>query len=95
MEALAAEVRGAGVDALWQALDAADGAAVSDMAARVVAYWGPPRLVVNSAGAGVWRFLEETPPEGILEMAENWKHTTDADAVTVTVGSAPSELAKV
>lgn len=69
LEALAAEVRGAGVDALWQALDAADGAAVSDMAARVVADWGPPRLVVNSAGAGVWRFLEETPPEGILEMA--------------------------
>ena len=30
--------------------------------------WSPPSLVVNSAGAGVWRFLEETTPDGIVEM---------------------------
>ncbi len=69
LEALAAEVNGSGGDATWRALDAADGTAVTEMADRVVADWGTPRLVVNSAGAGIWRFLEETSPDQILAMA--------------------------
>jgi len=38
------------------------------MAERVRAEWGAPSLVINSAGAGEWRFLEETSPEQIVEM---------------------------
>jgi uncharacterized protein len=68
LEELAAEIRAAGGEVLPQALDAADGAAVAAMAGRVADDWGPPSLVVNSAGAGVWRFLEETPPEQIVQM---------------------------
>ncbi len=51
-----------------EALDAADGPAVMAMAERVQTEWGVPSLIVNSAGAGVWRFLEETPVEDIVEM---------------------------
>ena len=51
-----------------EALDAADGGAVEAMAGRVRSQWGPPSLVVNSAGAGEWRFLEETAPDEIVEM---------------------------
>lgn len=57
---LAAAITGAGGEAMIEALDCADGAAVSAMADRVRSKWGAPSLVINSAGAGVWRFLEET-----------------------------------
>jgi uncharacterized protein len=50
----------AGGRALVEPLDAADGAAVDAMAARVVDAAGVPDAVVNSAGAGVWRWMEDT-----------------------------------
>jgi NADP-dependent 3-hydroxy acid dehydrogenase YdfG len=66
---LAAELAAGGGEAAVEAVDAADGGAVAAMGSRVLASWGAPSLVVNSAGAGVWRFLEETAPEEILGMA--------------------------
>ena len=68
LEELAGEIAAAGGSAIVEPLDAADGDAVLAMAGRVRAAWGAPSLVVNSAGAGVWRFLEETTPEQIVEM---------------------------
>ncbi len=65
---LAREIETSGGVAMVEALDAADGAAVEAMADRVRLRWATPSLVVNSAGAGVWRFLEETAPEQILDM---------------------------
>ena len=68
LEELAAEIAAAGGVARAEALDASDGPAVMEMAERVRAEWGAPFLVVNSAGAGEWRFLEETSVEEIVEM---------------------------
>jgi short-subunit dehydrogenase len=68
LEALAAEIAADGGEARAEALDAADGPAVMDMADRIRAEWGAPSLVINNAGAGVWRFLEETSVAEILEM---------------------------
>ncbi|MEJ2580941.1 MAG: SDR family NAD(P)-dependent oxidoreductase [Acidobacteriota bacterium] len=68
LEELAAFIGGAGGLARVEALDAGDGAAVMAMGARVLEEWGVPSLVVNSAGAGEWRFLEETTPDEIVEM---------------------------
>ena len=68
LEELAAEIAAAGGVARAEALDASDGPAVMEMAERLRAEWGPPSLVVNSAGAGEWRFLEETSVEEIVEM---------------------------
>jgi len=65
---LAAAIVAAGGEAKAEALDAADGPAVMAMAQRVRAEWGAPSLVVNSAGAGEWRFLEETSVGQIVEM---------------------------
>ena len=65
---LAAAIEMDGGMARAEALDASDGAAVMAMGARVLEEWGVPSLVVNSAGAGVWRFLEETSTEEIVEM---------------------------
>jgi NADP-dependent 3-hydroxy acid dehydrogenase YdfG len=68
LEELAAEISHAGGEAMTEALDGADGTAVLEMAERVRSEWGAPSLLVNSAGAGVWRFLEETSPDGIVDM---------------------------
>ncbi|HSL17003.1 MAG TPA: SDR family NAD(P)-dependent oxidoreductase [Methylomirabilota bacterium] len=68
LETLAGEIEAAGGEARPEPLDLADGAAVDAMAARVRAHWGAPRLVVNSAGAGIWRFLEETTAEEVDAM---------------------------
>ena len=68
LEELAASIASAGGTARAEALDAADGPAVMAMAERVRAEWGAPLLVVNSAGAGEWRFLEETSVVEIVEM---------------------------
>lgn len=68
LEELAATIAAAGGEARVEALDAADGPAVMAMAERLRAEWELPALIVNSAGAGRWRFLEETPVEEIAEM---------------------------
>jgi len=65
LEALATSIADAGGEALVEALDCADGAAVAAMAARVRDHWDAPALIVNSAGAGIWRFLEETTHDEI------------------------------
>ena len=65
---LANDIEAAGGEARVEALDAADGVAMEAMADRVRSQWPSPSLVVNSAGAGVWRFLEETAPAQIVEM---------------------------
>ncbi len=68
LQGLAESIEATGGAAMVEAVDAADGAAVEAMADRVRSQWGPASLVVNSAGAGVWRFLEETSPAQIVEM---------------------------
>jgi uncharacterized protein len=68
LDALAARIAADGGEALTEALDAADGAAVDAMADRVRTTWGPASLIVNSAGAGSWRFLEETTSHEIDSM---------------------------
>ena len=65
---LVEDIAAAGGVAKAEALDAADGPSVMAMAERVRAEWGEPSLVVNSAGAGEWRFLEETSVAEIVEM---------------------------
>jgi len=60
LDKLANGIAAAGGKALAEPLDAADGDAVDAMAERVRTTWGAPSLIVNSAGAGIWRFLEET-----------------------------------
>ncbi len=68
LDDLAAAIHDTGGEAMVEVLDASLGAAVEAMADRVRAAWGTPSLIVNSAGAGIWRFLEETTPAEIDSM---------------------------
>ncbi len=63
LRAVAADIEVAGGRALVAAIDAADAAAIDALAERVVAELGVPDAVVNSAGAGVWRWMEDTSHE--------------------------------
>lgn len=60
LAAVAGDVEADGGCAIVEPLDAADGPAVDAMAARVLDGAGPPDAIVNSAGAGVWRWMEDT-----------------------------------
>lgn len=62
LEAARDRIAAAGGDAVVAPADAADGAAMVTLAGQVVAEHGVPEVVVNSAGAGEWRFIEDTPP---------------------------------
>lgn len=48
--------------AVVEPLDGGDPDAVTAMAERVRSRFGVPGAIVNSAGAGVWRWPEDTPP---------------------------------
>ncbi len=100
---VAADIEAAGGRTHVAALDAADGAAVDEMAARAVAEFGVPDAVVNSAGAGVWRWMEDTSHEELgrllgapLLAAWNTTHAflpgmlARGDGVIVHVGSPAS-----
>jgi len=52
------------------AIDAADAPAVLDAAKVILRDLGTPDVVVNCAGAGVWRFIEETPPSEARQMMD-------------------------
>jgi uncharacterized protein len=63
LEQLAAQVASVGAgEVVVEALDGADAEAVTVMAERVQQRYGTPGAIVNSAGAGVWRWPEDTPP---------------------------------
>jgi len=68
LDEVAESVEVAGGHATVEAIDAADGSAVLAMAERVRQRTGSPRLIVNSAGAGRWLFIEETTPEEMQQM---------------------------
>jgi NAD(P)-dependent dehydrogenase (short-subunit alcohol dehydrogenase family) len=68
LEEVATEVRRAGGEAFVEPVDALDAAAVREVGARVVSTHGAPDAVVHSAGAGVWRFADETSPEQLTQM---------------------------
>ena len=64
LEELARQAAVLGVgEVVPEAVDAADPAAVAALCKRVLERYGTPGALVNSAGAGVWRWPEDTPPE--------------------------------
>jgi NADP-dependent 3-hydroxy acid dehydrogenase YdfG len=65
---VAEDVRVAGGHSVIEPLDAADAAAVDAMAARTVAELGIPDVLVNSAGAGAWRWMEDTSADELARL---------------------------
>lgn len=63
LEHTAATIHAQGGTAIVEVVDAGDAHAVSALARRVLERDGVPEAIVNSAGAGEWRYADELPPE--------------------------------
>ena len=70
LDALVDEIAAAGGRATARAVDLGDPAAVSATAAAILAEEGTPGVVVNSAGAGRWQFIDETGHEDVRAQME-------------------------
>lgn len=57
-----------GSGAVAEACDASSGEDVLDLAERVMQKHGVPDVIVNSAGAGQWKLIEDTEPDEALTM---------------------------
>ena len=68
LESLAAELRSGGGSAAYEVCDLTDDSQVGLLAGRLLAGQGPPDVLVNNAGAGIWRATWETEP-GYAEQA--------------------------
>lgn len=67
LEELADEI---GDNAIVEVCDASEGEAVSAMAERVRYDLGVPDVIVNSAGAGAWEWIEDTSPAEAVKMMQ-------------------------
>jgi short-subunit dehydrogenase len=63
-----ADSLGPGAEARVYPVDLSDSKAVDDVAARITAEVGTPDVLVNNAGAGRWRFVDETTPDEAIQM---------------------------
>lgn len=67
LDELAVEI---GDNVVVEACDASDGDAVLAMAERVRRQHGAPDVIVNSAGAGAWDWIENTSPADVVRMMQ-------------------------
>jgi NADP-dependent 3-hydroxy acid dehydrogenase YdfG len=65
---VAHEITGQGGRAHSFAVDLTDAKATAEVAKRITDEIGIPDILVNDAGAGKWRFIDETTPEQAVEM---------------------------
>lgn len=68
LRAVADEITRAGGEARVYSVDLANATAVMDLARRITTEVGTPEIIVNNAGAGQWRFVEETSSEEAVQM---------------------------
>jgi short-subunit dehydrogenase len=68
LDRVAAEITAAGGQAFCYPVDLADAGAVAATAKRITEEQGTPDIIVNNAGAGQWKFVDETTPEEAVQM---------------------------
>jgi short-subunit dehydrogenase len=68
LQAVASAIRSRGGSAYIYPVDIGDPDKVRDTVGRVIAEHGTPDVVVHSAGAGRWLFVDETTPEEAVQM---------------------------
>ena len=65
LEGIAQQIRDQGGQAWAYPTDLTDPLATQELGQKVLAQQGVPQILIHSAGAGEWRFLDETPLEDI------------------------------
>lgn len=69
-DALTALANELGKNAITMPCDAADAEQVKQLSASVLETYGVPDVIVNSAGAGQWKTVEDTPPSEAITMMQ-------------------------
>jgi len=65
---VADEIRAAGGSASIYPVDLSDANAVSVVAQQITTAAGTPDIIINNAGSGQWKFVDETAPEEAVQM---------------------------
>jgi short-subunit dehydrogenase len=65
---VATDINQAGGDAKYFVVDLTNSSSVSEVTKRIKEEVGSPDIIVNNAGSGKWRFVEETSPEEAVQM---------------------------
>lgn len=60
LKRVAGDIKAEGGTATVHAVDLSDGPATEKAMKNLIAEHGPPAIIINNAGFGLWRFLEET-----------------------------------
>ena len=68
LDKVAQEITSAGMEAKAYPVDLTDADAVAATAKQIMHELGTPDIIVNNAGAGKWRFVDETSPEEAVQM---------------------------
>ncbi len=68
LDKVAHEITSAGMEAKAYPVDLTNADAVALTAKQITHELGTPDIIVNNAGAGKWRFVEETSPEEAVQM---------------------------
>ncbi len=68
LKRVAADIEAAGGKAQVYPVDLANSQAVASVAQQITREVGTPDIIVNNAGAGQWKFIEETSPEEARQM---------------------------
>jgi uncharacterized protein len=68
LKRVAAEIEAAGGKAQVYPVDLANSQAVASVAQQITREVGTPDIIVNNAGAGQWKFIEDTSPEEARQM---------------------------
>ena len=68
LDEVAAQIAAAGGAAHAFPVDLANADAVAAVARRITAELGTPDIIVNNAGSGRWRFIDETSPDEAVAM---------------------------
>jgi uncharacterized protein len=68
LESVASRIRYFGGKAFTYPIDLGDASAIDSVTNRIAAEWGTPDLLVHSAGAGRWLFVDETGPADVENM---------------------------
>lgn len=66
LEALSAEIKQQGGQAYYYAVDVGEYEQVERITHSIKQTYGTPDVIINNAGGGLWRFIEETSYEDIL-----------------------------
>jgi short-subunit dehydrogenase len=65
---VADEIKSTGKEATTFSVDLKDAEAVAAVALKITESLGTPDVIINNAGAGKWRFVDETTPAEAVEM---------------------------